>query len=164
MGQAGDGNDMLFDIAPSEFLVIAGAAIIFIGPKDMPRALRTAGKWFAQMRRVSNHFRAGVENLIREAEMAEMEKEWRERNAAIMQAHPSAAATPSGELMAGEAYAPPLALADHAEMNGAKGPVSEGMVPQWPTPEAPVPGALETGEPELPLTTPRQPPAQTPLP
>lgn len=157
---------MLFDIAPSEFLVIAGAAIIFIGPKDMPRALRTAGKWFAQMRRVSNHFRSGIENMIREAELVEMEKEWRERNAAIMQAHPAAAATPTGELMAGEAYAPPPALADGRspeDMGGAKPASHEpGIVPEWPVQAplavgAPVVHAGDAVEPELPLSTPRQP-------
>ena len=35
---------MLLDIAPSEFLLIAAVAIVAIGPKDMPRALRTAGR------------------------------------------------------------------------------------------------------------------------
>ena len=90
---------MLLDIAPSEFLVIAGAAIIFIGPKDMPRALRLAGRWFAKMRRVSNHFRAGIENMIREAEMEELQKEWATRNAAIMAAGPAVPAVPQADAM-----------------------------------------------------------------
>jgi sec-independent protein translocase protein TatB len=63
-------------------------AIVVIGPKDMPRALRTAGRWIGKIRRVSGHFRAGIENMIREAELEEMEKQWREQNAAIMREHP----------------------------------------------------------------------------
>ena len=78
----------MFDIAPSEFLLIAIVAIVVIGPKDLPMALRTAGKWIAKVRRVSNHFKSGIETMIREAEMEEMEKKWREQNAAIMAANP----------------------------------------------------------------------------
>lgn len=78
----------MFDIAPSELLLVVIVAIVVIGPKDLPLALRTAGRWIGKIRRVSNHFRAGVETMIREAEMAEMEKKWREQNAAIMAATP----------------------------------------------------------------------------
>jgi len=78
----------MFDIAPSEFLLIAIVAIVVIGPKDLPMALRTAGRWIAKVRRVSNHFKSGIETMIREAEMEEMEKKWREQNAAIMAANP----------------------------------------------------------------------------
>jgi sec-independent protein translocase protein TatB len=42
-----------------------------------------------QVRRVSGHFRAGIETMIREAEMEEMERKWKEQNAAIMAAHPA---------------------------------------------------------------------------
>src|SRR5579871_6496107 len=78
----------MFDIAPSEFLLIAVVAIVVIGPKDMPLALRTAGRWIGKMRRMSNHLRAGFETMIREAEMEEMERKWREQNEAIMRANP----------------------------------------------------------------------------
>ena len=80
----------MFDIAPSEFLLIAIVAIVVIGPKDLPMALRTAGRWIAKVRRVSNHFRSGIETMIREAEMEDMERKWREQNAAIMAATPAA--------------------------------------------------------------------------
>lgn len=78
---------MLFDIAPSEFLLTAVVAVVVIGPKDMPRAMRTIGKWMGTVRRVSGHFRSGIETMIREAEMEEMEKKWREQNEAIMKAN-----------------------------------------------------------------------------
>ena len=78
----------MFDIGFDEMLVIAVVAIIVIGPKDLPLALRSVGRWVAKVRRVSGHFRTGVETMIREAELEEMEKKWREQNAAIMEAHP----------------------------------------------------------------------------
>jgi sec-independent protein translocase protein TatB len=79
---------MLFDIAPTEMLLTVIVAVVVIGPKDLPLAMRTAGRWLGKMRRVSNHFRSGIETMIREAELEDMEKKWREQNEAIMQAHP----------------------------------------------------------------------------
>lgn len=78
----------MFDIGWDEMLLTAIVAIVVIGPKDLPRALRTAGQWIGKVRRVSGHFRTGIETMIREAELADMEKEWREKNAAIMAENP----------------------------------------------------------------------------
>jgi sec-independent protein translocase protein TatB len=80
----------MFDIGASEFLLIVIVAIVVIGPKDLPRAMRLAGQWIAKARRISGHFRAGIETMIREAELEEMERKWREQNEAIMKAHPPA--------------------------------------------------------------------------
>lgn len=82
----------MFDIGASELLLIVIVAVVVIGPKELPLALRTAGRWIGKMRRVSGHFRAGVEAMIREAELADMEKKWREQNEAIMRANPAPAA------------------------------------------------------------------------
>lgn len=82
----------MFDIGADELLLTAVVAIVVIGPKDLPRALRVAGRWVAKMRRMSNAFRAGFENMVREAELEEMEREWKQRNAEIMAAHPTASA------------------------------------------------------------------------
>ncbi len=78
----------MFDIGPTEILLIVIVAVIVIGPKDLPLALRTAGKWIGKIRKVSGHFRAGLDAMIREAEMEEMEKKWREQNEKIMREHP----------------------------------------------------------------------------
>ncbi|WP_170005548.1 Sec-independent protein translocase protein TatB [Pseudopontixanthobacter vadosimaris] len=78
----------MFDIAASEVLVVIIVAILVIGPKDMPAALRAAGRWIGKIRRVSGHFRSGLDTMIREAEMEDMERKWREQNRAIMAAHP----------------------------------------------------------------------------
>jgi sec-independent protein translocase protein TatB len=81
----------MFDIGWDEMLFTVIVAIVVIGPKDLPRALRTAGRWIGKIRRVSGHFRTGIETMIREAELEEMEKQWREQNAAIMREHPPTA-------------------------------------------------------------------------
>ncbi len=136
---------MLFDIAPSEMLLTAVLAVVFIGPKDMPRALRTAGKWIGKMRRVSGHFRSGIENIIREAELEEMEQKWREQNEAIMKAHPTIDPAPAGHLLAGEpaptevpAPNPPVELPPPAEPTLPALPpeITEPVPPLIPPPSA----------------------------
>ena len=67
----------MFDIGAFELLLIVVVAVIVIGPKDMPLALRTAGRWIGKMRRVSSHFRTGLDAMVREAELEEMEKKWK---------------------------------------------------------------------------------------
>ena len=86
----------MFDVGFDEMLLIAVIAIVVIGPKDMPAALRTVGRWVAKVRRVSGHFRSGIETMIREAELEEMERKWREQNEAIMKAYPQATSDASG--------------------------------------------------------------------
>jgi sec-independent protein translocase protein TatB len=83
----------MFDVGASEMLMIVIVAVVVIGPKDMPMALRTAGRWIGKMRRVSGHFRSGIDAMVREAELEEMERKWREQNEAIMKSHPQLAAS-----------------------------------------------------------------------
>ena len=115
----------MFGIDWEEFLVIIIVAVVVIGPKDMPMALRTAGRWIARVRRVSNHFKAGIETMIREAEMEEMEKKWAEQNASIMREH-SADAAPEME--------------------------PTGAYPSRPAPAAEPAPEAEPAEPQLPLS------------
>lgn len=89
----------MFDIGPSELLLIIIVAVVAIGPKELPGALRNIGKWIGQMRRVSAHFRTGLDAMIREAEMQELEAKWAAQNAKIMAEHPADAppeAEPTG--------------------------------------------------------------------
>lgn len=99
----------MFDVGATELLLIVIVAVIVIGPKDMPLALRTAGRWIGKMRRMSAHFRAGFDAMVREAEMEEMERNWKERNARIMAEHPF-----GEQEMAASDGAPPPASAEAA--------------------------------------------------
>jgi sec-independent protein translocase protein TatB len=78
----------MFGIDSSELAVVVILALIFIGPKDLPKVMRTVGYWVGRMRGMARHFTAGVENMIREAELEEMEKRWKEENERIMRIHP----------------------------------------------------------------------------
>lgn len=128
----------MFDVGASELLMIAVVAIVVIGPKDLPLALRTAGRWVAKIRRVSGHFRSGIETMIREAEMEELERKWRDQNEQIMAAHPDAGAdgVPGGAAPAAasaearQADMPPAASAETRIQPEAKTPAN--VEPQLP--------------------------------
>ena len=79
----------MFGVDTSELLVVAVVALLFIGPKELPRAMMTVGRWVGRVRAYASHFTAGVENVIREAELEEMDRKWREENQRILAAYPA---------------------------------------------------------------------------
>ena len=84
----------MFGVDSTEFAIVAILALIFIGPKDLPKVMRTVGYWVGRIRGMARHFTSGLENMMREAELEEMEKRWREENERIMRLHPANAEYP----------------------------------------------------------------------
>jgi sec-independent protein translocase protein TatB len=79
----------VFDIASSELLLVVLVALLVIGPKDLPKALRVVGKWVGKARGVAAHFRSGFDEMVRQSELDELEKKWKAENERIMAAHPA---------------------------------------------------------------------------
>ncbi len=79
----------MFDIAPTELLIVAVVALVVIGPKDLPRVMRTVGHWAGRARGMARHFRSGLDAMMREAELEDMEKKWKAENERIMREFPS---------------------------------------------------------------------------
>src|SRR5579872_2371101 len=79
----------MFDIAPSEFLLVAIVALVVIGPKDLPRVMRLVGQWVGHARAMTRHFRAGIDTMMREAELDEIQRHWAVENERIMREHPT---------------------------------------------------------------------------
>ena len=108
----------MFDLGISEMAVIAVIAVVAIGPKQLPEAMMTAGRWVARIRGVMRQVREGFDDMVREAELKDMEKKWADENARIMREHPEGALT-SDDLAAAEAQMrplpPPAAAADPAD-------------------------------------------------
>ena len=109
----------MFDIAPSELMLVALVAIVFIGPKDLPRAMRFVGQWVGKGRTMARHFRSAMDEMVREAEMAEMEQKWKAENERIMREHADLMASVTAPH---EALPPPVAETVEA---GAPKPASE---------------------------------------
>src|SRR4029453_12734884 len=79
----------MFGVDTSELLVVAVVALLFIGPKELPQVMMKVGRWIGHLRGYARHFTAGIENVIREAELEEMEKKWREENERIIAQFPA---------------------------------------------------------------------------
>jgi sec-independent protein translocase protein TatB len=79
----------MFDIASGELILVALVALLVIGPKDLPRALRIVGNWLGKARRVASQFRSSFDEMVRQAELDELEKKWAAENERIMREHPS---------------------------------------------------------------------------
>ncbi len=67
---------MFFDIGWTEIALIGGVALIAIGPKELPGALRTAGQWVGKARRLAQEFQNQFQEALREADIAEMKKQF----------------------------------------------------------------------------------------
>jgi sec-independent protein translocase protein TatB len=126
----------MFDIGYSELLLIAVVALIVIGPKDLPRVMRTVGQWVGRARGMARHFRSGIDTMMREAELEEMEKKWREENERILKDHPFA-----------DPLADPLALGAPAEPPAAEPPAAEPAAAEPPAKADAPPAADKPAEP-----------------
>src|SRR4051794_35083445 len=134
---------MLFDIGWPELLLIGAVALVVIGPKDLPRALRVAGYWVRKARTLSREFQSSVEQMIREAELDEMRRDLQKATEFDIEKEINKTIDPDGKLA--ESIRPPD-IPDHFD-------------------EAPktiaAPSAPEL-EPELPLSLPIEPGADEP--
>ena len=139
----------MFDVAPTELLLVVVVALVVIGPKDLPKAMRFVGKWMGKARGMARHFRSGLDTMMREAELEELEKQWREQNDAIMREFPRI------DDDAGAASAPPAP----ATTGSSSEPTATG-----PTETAPTDGDIDQDAAANPPETHAIPPRDGPLP
>lgn len=120
----------MFGVDSTEFLVVAVVALLVIGPKDLPQVLRKVGHWVGKARGVARHFRSGLDTMIRESELDDMEKSWREENERVMREHPWAGSV-GGTVIA---VSPPIeADAPTANEPASPGHATTGDVPAGDT-------------------------------
>ncbi|WP_147025632.1 Sec-independent protein translocase protein TatB [Methylobacterium oxalidis] len=65
----------MLDMSWGEVMLIGGVALIVIGPKDLPKALRTVGQITGKLRRMAGEFQMQFNEAIREAELDEVRRE-----------------------------------------------------------------------------------------
>ena len=143
---------MLLDLGWSELMLIGIVALIFIGPKDLPKALRVAGFWVRKARTLSREFQSSVDQMIREAELDEMRQELKKATEFDIDKEFRDTVDPKGELA--ESLKPPE-LPDFSDApkphaisagNGAA-PPAEAVAEDAPPPP-PSEAADGVGEPE----------------
>jgi sec-independent protein translocase protein TatB len=66
---------MLPGVGLSEVILLGVIALLVVGPKDLPLMMRKLGRWMARLRAMANEFRAGFDELARQAELDELKRE-----------------------------------------------------------------------------------------
>jgi sec-independent protein translocase protein TatB len=64
----------MLDIGWTELLVVGVVALIVIGPRDLPGALRTFGKYVGQVRRMARQFQDGIDDIARQEDLRELQR------------------------------------------------------------------------------------------
>lgn len=89
---------MFFDIGWPELLLIGAVALVVIGPKDLPRALKVAGYWLRKARMMSREFQNSVEQMIRDAELDDVRKDIQKATEFDLEHHIEKTVDPDGSL------------------------------------------------------------------
>jgi sec-independent protein translocase protein TatB len=121
---------MLLDMGWSELMLIGMVALVVIGPKDLPKALRVAGFWVRKARTLSREFQSSVEQMVREAELDEVREQLKKASEINLDNEFRQAVDPTGSLA--ESLKPP-------ELPNFSGPA-------LPEPDHGAPAALEPSE------------------
>ncbi len=119
----------MFGIDSGELIIIAVVALVVIGPKDLPRVMRTLGNFIGRARGMARHFRSGIDTMIRESELEDMEKQWQANNDRIMREHPPA--TSDGDWGKAGTPEPPPAAPPSAELPSPE-PIASDTRPKAP--------------------------------
>lgn len=65
----------MFDFSWGEVLLIGAVALIVIGPKDLPAALRTVGRMIGRVKRMASEFQGQFNEALREADLDKVRKD-----------------------------------------------------------------------------------------
>jgi len=96
---------MFLDFGWSELMLIGVVALVVIGPKDLPKALRVAGFWVRKARTLSREFQSSVEQMVREAELDEVREQLKKASEVDIDKEFRQAIDPTGSLA--ESLKPP---------------------------------------------------------
>jgi len=99
----------MFDIGWPELLVILVVALVVIGPKDLPKALRTVGRWIGKARAMAREFQTHVDDMMRETELDEFRKQATQAKDALdVRKHVESVVDPDGSLREAVSIPDPL--------------------------------------------------------
>src|SRR5437763_7281382 len=73
----------MFDISWGKLVIIGVVALLVIGPKELPAVLRQLGQAMAKIRRMAAEFQGQFQEAMREAEMADLKKQFDETTSSI---------------------------------------------------------------------------------
>ncbi|MFC7735649.1 Sec-independent protein translocase protein TatB [Roseomonas sp. GCM10028921] len=68
----------MFDLAWSEIALIAVVAVVVIGPKDLPDAVRGVARGIQKLRRMAGEFQGHLDEVVREAKLEDVRDQIRD--------------------------------------------------------------------------------------
>lgn len=137
----------MFDIGWAELALVFVVALIVIGPKDLPVALRAAGVWMGRLRRMAREFQSSVDEVLRESELKELRDRAEKASRFDMGEATRRAIDPDGAL---ERATSPVRLDDDAPAakpaaadaaTPAAAPAAAHPAPASPAPASPAPAS-----------------------
>jgi sec-independent protein translocase protein TatB len=90
----------MFDLSWGEMGIIAVVALVVLGPKELPNALRTVSALMKNARKLAGEFQSGVNEIIREADLEDARKKLAEVNPNSIKDAITKAVDPTGEVKA----------------------------------------------------------------
>jgi sec-independent protein translocase protein TatB len=129
----------MFDIGWSELLVIGVVALIAIGPKELPGVLRSMGHWMGKVRRMASEFQDQFREAMREAEVADLKRQFDEASAKATSTFNNPLETAQKEVEAAFGAAEPAKI--EADKIATSDP---GAIEPQPTPPVAAPAAEAT--------------------
>ena len=146
----------MLDIGWTEVLVISVVVLFVVGPRDIPKVLRTVGQWAGKVRALAKEFRESVDDAVREAELDEVRKTVEAARGGFRK-EIRAAVDPGGELTRSlqDVRVPSESKQPGSTPAGEEIPIKSAAAPVKPPPARP---------PTVPGGTPLAPPAQAPAP
>ena len=115
----------MFDIGWQEIIILMLIALIVVGPKDLPRIVKTAGQWMGKARGYARDFQRTIEEAADATEIDAIKKEINEANKELTTASRDVAdGTDSMNKMFSE-DAMKSSKTEAAKPNGGKAPADE---------------------------------------
>jgi sec-independent protein translocase protein TatB len=153
----------MFDLGWDEMLVIGVVALVVLGPKELPNALRTVSLLMKNARKLAGEFQSGVNDIIREADLEDARKKLSEVNKNTIQSAIEKAVDPTGEVKSAlqdatkvDPTGPALSTDPNFSIPTVTAPSEDEAVEIAAAQQAPTlpPSATPTPEPETPDNTP----------
>jgi sec-independent protein translocase protein TatB len=96
----------MFDFSWSEIMIIGLVALVLIGPKDLPIAIRAITRVLKKMRRMAGEFQHHVDDMMREADLGDVQSTFRDLRGMNLKSAINSMVDPDGTV--GRAFADPF--------------------------------------------------------
>lgn len=88
----------MFDLGWSELMMIAVITVIVVGPRELPRVLRTVMQGMKKLRSIAGEFQSSIDEMARDADLADLKKKLEDTSKDDWQKEITDTVDPTGEV------------------------------------------------------------------